>query len=124
MAKRFKRFARAAMGPVRNVLKRVRGGLSHRHMEEVSDCAPAITARCHAEKADDFRGRPNGKPVNFLSSPIARDISARRRGALSFQTQIHPSRAIDNRHAGHGFDLMRQLPLKTARPKQSMARGS
>ena len=38
-------------GRVRSVLKRVRGGVMTRHMEEVSICAPAITARCHTGEA-------------------------------------------------------------------------
>ena len=51
VCKRLKRYVRAVMGRVRTVLKRVRGGVRHRHMEEVSDCAPAITERCHLEQA-------------------------------------------------------------------------
>ena len=110
VGKRFKRFARAALGRVRTVLKRVRGDVRHRHMEEACICAPAITACCHPRKAEIKRGLLGGKPVNVLSSPNARDVSARRRGALSFHPQITQPRAIDTRQVGNGFDLL-YLPL-------------
>ncbi len=59
---RFRRLARRAVQCVRNVLKRVQGGVGiPRHMEEASICPPAITARCHTEKAEIKRGLPGGK---------------------------------------------------------------
>ena len=94
------------MRHVRKVLKRVQGGVRHRHMEEASICAPAITASCHTEKAEIKRGLPGGKPVNICNVPVARDVSALRH-MLSFQTEIIPPRAIDARHVESGFDLTR-----------------
>ena len=114
-AKRIKRFARVAVGRVRKVLKRVQGGVRHRHVEAVRICAPAITARCHSREAEMKRGLPGGKPVKLLASPVARDISAQGRGMLSFQTQITHPRAIDNRHAENRSDQMHLPPVKTKR---------
>ena len=115
VGKRFKRFARAAMGRVRKVLKRVRGGVRHRHMEEASICAPAITACCHTRKAEFKRGLPGGRPVKVLSSPVARGNSAQGRGVLSFQTQINHPCAIDARHAENRSDQMHLPPVKSER---------
>ena len=104
--KRFKRFARPAMGRVRAVLKRVRGGVRHRHMEEASICAPVITARCHSREAEIKRGLPSGKLAHILSSSVARDVSARG-CALSFQSQIYLLSAAYKRRRDNGFDLLR-----------------
>ena len=113
VGKRFKRFARAAIGRVRTVLKRVRGGVRHRHMEEASICAPAIAERCHTEKAEVKRGLPSGKPVKFVTAPFARDVSARWPFALSFQTQINSLRASDKREAGNESDITPLPPEKS-----------
>ena len=88
VGKRFKRFSRVAVGRVRTVLKRVRGGVRHRHMEAVRFCAAAITERCHSREAEMKRGLPGGKPVSVCKAPNARDVSVQRPFALPFQPKI------------------------------------
>ena len=105
MGQRLRHLARAAMRHVRKVLKRGQGGVRHRHVDEASDCAPAITAFCHTEKAAIKRGLPGGKPVSYSNSPFARDVSALRH-KLSFQSEITSPRAIDARHTEIGCDLI------------------
>ena len=100
------------MGRIRQVLKRVRGGVRHRHVEEASICAPATLARCHTRKAAIKRGLPGRKPDMFRQSLTARDRSVQGACALSFQSQIRPPRAIDTRHAEYGPDLTHLPPVK------------
>lgn len=75
-AKRLKRAARAAMGRVRRVLKRVRGGVGiPRQPAEVRLCASVALARCTSGEA--ARGLPGGKRLTSMRLRA-------RRGGLSF----------------------------------------
>ena len=76
VAKRFKRVARAAMGRVRRVLKRVRGGVGiPRQPAEVRLCASVALARCTSGEA--ARGLPGGKRLTSMRLRA-------RRGGLPF----------------------------------------
>ena len=67
MGRRISRAIRAGIARVCKVLKRVRGGLSHRHLAEVSICASAAPRRVCPEKA-----------AHQLSLPMeAQDVTGR-----------------------------------------------
>ena len=97
LAKRFKRFARAVVARVRQVLKRVRGGVGiPRHVEEASICAPAITACCKTEEAETYRGLPGEPHIAFKHMFECALAAADRRRMQGFQNVSAGPRLIAN----------------------------
>ena len=117
---RLKRLARQAMRAARIVLKRMQGGVRHRHVEEVRDCASAMTARCHASTATHRRGLPGGKTLSLsaeATDPVSRaSVWAKpsfRHQACSPRACFGRAGAIghDDLQAPSAFVAMRPAPL-------------
>ena len=88
VSQQFRRLARAAMACVRTVLKRVQGGVRHRHVEEASDCAPAITACCHTGEAVNLIGLPEERPAITVCAVTHTAPSAGGQRVLFLQNEV------------------------------------
>ena len=107
VGRRISRSLRAGIARVRGVLKRVRGGLSHHHLTEVSICAPAAPMRVCPEKAASKPGLPmEAQDVTARVSALRGDVACRQAVRI-FQknTTSHTVRWI-----GAGLDPERNQP--------------